>query len=442
MDSLNFLLRDRECVTASEYIGGRLYFATYRYKKHRRNTQEVHFFNTDDALVYHGFFSDFGPLDLGKVFKYVNLLKEKLSEPSLERKKIVHWTTLDAKKRANAAFLMAAFGVIHLNLSPKEALSPLNTTKYPFLNFQDANISNSIYTISLLDCMLALNKAFYFGLVDFNDFNVRSYEYYESMVNGDMTWIVPNKLLAFSSPSSDKSVNSCPPEYYLNYFKSQNVTLVVRLNKVKYDAKKFTQCGIRHVDLYFLDGSVPPASILREFLMVVEGNPHSTAVHCKAGLGRTGCLIGAYLMKHYMMTASEAIAWMRICRPGCVIGHQQRWLEENQAEMWKQGNAYRTNQYGGSDKVPHHKFGIYSLKEDAVGCNNQRPASQGAKRFQFGHKAWVRVDRTAKRSASKPPSFAGAGRSRGETETQGDILQSIKLKHTRLRSRPPPPGWK
>lgn len=32
-------------------------------------------------------------------------------------------------------------------------------------------------------------------------------------------------------------------------------------------------------------------------------------------------------MKHYRMTAHESIAWLRICRPGCVIGHQQTWVE-------------------------------------------------------------------------------------------------------------------
>ncbi len=47
-----------------------------------------------------------------------------------------------------------------------------------------------------------------------------------------------------------------------------------------------------------------------------------------AGLGRTGTLIGCYIMKHYKFTAAETIAWIRICRPGSVIGPQQNWLEE------------------------------------------------------------------------------------------------------------------
>lgn len=51
-------------------------------------------------------------------------------------------------------------------------------------------------------------------------------------------------------------------------------------------------------------------------------------LYFSAGLGRTGSLIGAYIMKHYNFTALEAIAWLRLCRPGSVIGHQQQWMEE------------------------------------------------------------------------------------------------------------------
>lgn len=53
------------------------------------------------------------------------------------------------------------------------------------------------------------------------------------------------------------------------------------------------------------------------------------AVHCKAGLGRTGTVIGLWLMEHYGFTAREAIGWMRCNRNGMVIGIQSSWLINN-----------------------------------------------------------------------------------------------------------------
>lgn len=58
-------------------------------------------------------------------------------------------------------------------------------------------------------------------------------------------------------------------------------------------------------------------------------------IQCKAGLGRTGTLIGAYLIWKYGFTASEAIAFMRIVRPGSVVGPQQQYMYLKQLEWTK-----------------------------------------------------------------------------------------------------------
>ena len=63
-----------------------------------------------------------------------------------------------------------------------------------------------------------------------------------------------------------------------------------------------------------------------------------------AGLGRTGSLIACYMMKHYKFTAAESIAWLRICRPGSVLGPQQHWLEEQQHIMWQEGDLDKSKQ--------------------------------------------------------------------------------------------------
>ena len=58
----------------------------------------------------------------------------------------------------------------------------------------------------------------------------------------------------------------------------------------------------------------------------------------KAGLGRTGTLIALYLMKHKAFTARESIAWLRICRPGSVIGPQQSYLVSQESRMHELGS--------------------------------------------------------------------------------------------------------
>jgi len=232
--------------------------------------------------------------------------------------------------------------------------------------FRDASFGVSIYTITILDCLKAVKKAKESGFFEFDDFDYDEYEHYEKVQNGDFNWLVPEKFLAFCGPHPQSKIeNGYPlhsPESYFPYFRLHNVTCIVRLNKKIYDAKRFTNAGFHHQDLFFIDGSTPPDTILKTFLEICEKESGAVAVHCKAGLGRTGSLIGCYIMKHWRWTAMETIAWLRICRPGSIIGHQQEWLEEKQAEMWAQGDQFRRLHPDRSVMDKPSKFGVYSLK--------------------------------------------------------------------------------
>ena len=77
------------------------------------------YFNIDNVshpsfqdLEYDPFYQDFGPLNLGKTWKYVTELEKLLKHPDYTKNMIYHYTSLDYAKVANSAFLMGAFQVI------------------------------------------------------------------------------------------------------------------------------------------------------------------------------------------------------------------------------------------------------------------------------------------------------------------------------------------
>lgn len=71
------------------------------------------------------------------------------------------------------------------------------------------------------------------------------------------------------------------PETYFPYFRKRNVTTIVRLNKKIYDAKRFTDAGFDHYDLFFPDGSIPSDAITLKFIAIAEQARGAVAVHCK-----------------------------------------------------------------------------------------------------------------------------------------------------------------
>jgi cell division cycle 14 len=131
--------------------------------------------------------------------------------------------------------------------------------------------------------------------------------------------------MAMSSPAVSRKKGGLPPKFFIPFFQDNGVKMVVRLNEKMYEEHEFEDYKVKTVDMEFPDGSNPSNTMAMKFIHMCEkevSKGRAIAVHCRAGLGRTGTLIGLYLMSKYDVDARAAIAWLRLCRPGSVVGNQ------------------------------------------------------------------------------------------------------------------------
>jgi cell division cycle 14 len=293
------------------------------------------FFSVDKKLFYNNFYLDFGPLNIGSTLQFSHVMNKILASAKSTQRKIYFYSSPDPKLKANAVCLLGCWGVLFQHMTPEQAFAPFQHLS--FTSFHDATPTACNYNLTIVDCLKGLEKALKCNYIDPITFNIQEYHHYEQVENGDLSWM-SKKFIAFAGPHNVYSLSSegyvtLTPEHYIPYFKKNNVTLVIRLNEKLYDENRFINAGIDHLDLYYPDGSNPPENILLRFIEACENTSGAVAVHCKAGLGRTGTCIGAYMIKHEKFTAKEVIGWLRLCRPGSVIGPQQQFMEAVQQKF-------------------------------------------------------------------------------------------------------------
>ena len=282
---------------------------------------------------YSGFCDDFGPMNASTMLEFVGAL-EKLTKTYPTKQIVCVSGKNGARDFTNTVFLLGCFLVLKRNHTPPETskcFSKIESTS--LVDYRDATHSVPTFGLKLLDCWFGLDHGNKLGWT--TKLNPDEYCHYDDPLNGDLHIVVPDRFVAFRGPKDLKNgreyhdhdgFRDFSPQYYVDIFRELNVGAVVRLNEPEYDSDVFVAAGIAHHDLEFEDCSNPPNSVVTAFMRIVDSTPGPVAVHCKAGLGRTGTLIALDMMRRHGFTARAAMGWLRIMRPGSVIGGQQHYL--------------------------------------------------------------------------------------------------------------------
>jgi len=346
-------------------IPGRLAYAAHTDDEMTRLQIESHpslfFFSDDHQELYEPFCDDFGPVNLSVVHSFCHELREIFNQKQLAKRQVVYYSSTDLAQRTNTAFLLAAYLMIDYDVTPDEAWAPFaaigctaetgfgseGADKPAFAAYRDAAMGKSTYALSVLSCLKGLHKAKSLKWYSPVDFDHEGYDDLDDPAFADMHVLCP-KFVAFKGPVRRKTcvgdgVYAFTPSHYAPLLRDGlSCETVVRLNEASsYDAGVFEREGLEHFDVHFDGNQDPPREVVDRFLAVCEGRQGRVGVHCMSGLGRTGTMVAVYMMKHYGFTAAESIGWLRIARPGSVIGTQQQYLERVEAAMrsgeWEAG---------------------------------------------------------------------------------------------------------
>ena len=111
----------------------------------------------------------------------------------------------------------------------------------------------------------------------------------------------------------------------LRELKNQGIDTVISLTIGVPDERVIKELGLKRHHFPLADMSAPDVGFIERFVGVLQhelDQGRKVAVHCGAGLGRTGTLLACYFVNEGL-SANKAIEFVRKARPGSVESRDQ-----------------------------------------------------------------------------------------------------------------------
>jgi cell division cycle 14 len=191
-----------------------------------KNTLTKFYFSSDDLLIYRPFAYDFGPLNLGSIYRFCIILEENLQvcfclflsatefSPFQNCKptgrQLIYYSHDDERARANSVFLACCYLVLFQKITADSALQLFDKLLPLLPPFRDPGYGPPIFFLTMRDVVGSVAKAARHKLIRFPEmlprsapaqFDIDDYEHYVKLENGGLAWVVPGRILSCVGPT-------------------------------------------------------------------------------------------------------------------------------------------------------------------------------------------------------------------------------------------------